>query len=652
MIKRYIFLLCSLILFCLAVFFAKPVETELVKAFISPNNVLENYIVKLANISSKKINVIFYGDEIADVENLMEDFPDVKSVSQTVLEVYKNYPINFISEKRRNLLKNKKYDVIEQEALENLYNPLGIIISPLEDDPYLFSTDYVKSLAQMEQNDIKNYDGKFYALLRLDIQDEGDLKTIIDYAKDKNIYLTGTPVHSYFAAKTSNIEINMICIFSILALLALCKFYFRSVKIIIPIGLSILFGFLIGFSVSVLIFRQLHILTFVFSTSLIGISLDYSLHYFLTSKEKMFKKSLTNSMITTVLAFLPLLFSNITILKQIAVFTSFGLLGVYLFVLIIMPMWKLDIQKNGNLQKFKINPYFLLIIPVVIFVGMFRLHFDDNIKNLYIPPQKLMIAEQTYQKVFKPITPEFLIVKGKSVDEILQKEEKIEGFGLSNFVASKSKQQENLKLVEELYKNNLEEYNSKIGVKFLPKKSVIYDVDNFPLNQNFMLDKNTSFMIVNRASGDSINVVDEISKILYKLRKECLILLPVAILALFTFLSIIYGLKNSLKICVSPVLGILFTIGCLCLFNNTLNLFNLIGLFLILGFSLDYSIFRFNGGEKSKDAVFISMLSTALSFLLLSFTSFKLISSLGITLFIGIAISYVLSLFMIKSNHD
>ena len=55
---------------------------------------------------------------------------------------------------------------------------------------------------------------------------------------------------------------------------------------------------------------------------------------------------------------------------------------------------------------------------------------------------------------------------------------------------------------------------------------------------------------------------------------------------------------------------------------------------------------------KIKDAVFISMLSTALSFLLLSFTSFKLISTLGLTLFIGITTSYIASLFMIKSKHD
>ena len=106
MIKRILFLFCSIMIFCLALVLAKPVDTELIKAFISPQNKVENYIVKLANISSKKINVIFYGDTQEDVENLKADFPNFQSAPQSIIDVYKNYPINFISDKRRNLLKN------------------------------------------------------------------------------------------------------------------------------------------------------------------------------------------------------------------------------------------------------------------------------------------------------------------------------------------------------------------------------------------------------------------------------------------------------------------------------------------------------------------------------------------------------------------
>ena len=58
-----------------------------------------------------------------------------------------------------------------------------------------------------------------------------------------------------------------------------------------------------------------------------------------------------------------------------------------------------------------------------------------------------------------------------------------------------------------------------------------------------------------------------------------------------------------------------------------------------------------NGGKESKDAVFISFISTFISFTLLAFTSFKLISSMGIILAIGLLTSYLLGLaFFLKKE--
>ena len=129
-------------------------------------------------------------------------------------------------------------------------------------------------------------------------------------------------------------------------------------------------------------------------------------------------------------------------------------------------------------------------------------------------------------------------------------------------------------------------------------------------------------------------------------------LLPCTLAVLFILLSFMYGIKNAFRISISPVLGILFTVGILSLFGECLNLFHILGLFLIAGFSLDYSIFRLNCGGESKDAVFMSAASTAFSFLLLSFTGFKLVSSIGLTLFLGITVSYILSLFIVKSEDN
>ena len=56
--KRIGFIILSLIFFAAAFLQAKPVETELLKAFITPNSQAEKNIVKIAGMSSKKLNII------------------------------------------------------------------------------------------------------------------------------------------------------------------------------------------------------------------------------------------------------------------------------------------------------------------------------------------------------------------------------------------------------------------------------------------------------------------------------------------------------------------------------------------------------------------------------------------------------------------
>lgn len=657
--KQVLFLIFSIIIFIIALIQAKPADVELIKAFISPQSETEGYLVKLANLSSKKVNIIFEGDSLEEIEEMKSGFPRSTKDFSSLIEIYSKYPGNFLSPQTRELLIKKDYRHVQKSALNSLYNPFGIYISPPDKDPYLLATDFVLSF----ENETKEFEGKYYSVLHTEVQNNKELEDILQLAAGKSIYVTGTPVHSYNQSRKSTLEINVICLISTFALILLCRFYFRSLKILIPIFLSILFGFLFGFSVSSIIFKKLHVLTFVFSTSLIGISLDYSLHYFLTGKDRGFNKSLTASMLTTAAAFWGLLFSNIEVLRQIGIFTSFGLIGVYLFVRIILPLFG---EYSGVNSFPKINlprRYFLAAIFAVILCGLFRVKFDDNIKNMYIPPKPLLAAESLYQKVFTPKSSAFLIIKGKNINEILTREEGVNegvneggvnanGLSLSSFVSSQERQKENIALVQDLYKNDLKNYENKLGVKFEPQKPEYYNPEDFPLKSEFELDENTSFMMVSDEVEGALNIGDEISKILKRLRVECFTILPCLFVVLFVILGLFYGLKNAFRITISPLLGIIFTVALLSLCGVNLNLFHILGLFLILGFSLDYSIFRLKGDEKSKDAVFMSAASTAFSFLLLSCTSFKLISSLGITLFIGVSVSYLLSLFMIKSNHE
>ena len=659
MFKKIIFFLTATIIFIVGIFSLKGIDTEITRAFLNNNSNL----IKLAQLSSKNLNIIFESDNPQRVEELKNEYRQYNPIFSDVINIYGSYPENFLSENIKSQLEKKDYKTIENDALIRLYNPFGIFLSDPSNDPYRLSGDFLNSLSKRYETEIKEYQGKFYSSTQVEIDNNKELENILNKQKqldDGKIYLTGTPIHSYLASKNSSFEINIICIISTLALILLCKFYFKSYKIILPILASIIFGFLMGFSVSSIIFHKIHILTFVFSTSLIGISLDYSLHYYLNDNNKLFIKNLTNSMLTTVFAFLILNFSGIELLKQIGIFTASGLLGVYFFVVFILSKnndFKINILSKFDITKFK--PLILSIIFGITVLGFFNLKFNDNLKNLYTPPKELMKSERLNQELFGQKNIKYILINGKNTDEILKKEEKMDiknSISLSDFIFSTDKQKENFLLVKELYKNNLKSYGkflSQAQIKALENKNFIhYDVENFPLKQKFMLDNNTSFIITSENVDNAIDPALEISKELKKIRIQCLKLFPIVFVILYLFLSFNYGLKQAFRIIISPLLGILFSISIISLFNIPINLFNILALFLILGFSLDYSIFRTQICEKSKDAVFISFLSTAFSFLMLSFVRFKLISSLGITLFIGITISYLLSLFMIKSGNE
>ena len=696
---RIVFSIFFLLITIFAIVRFSPVETQLLQGFIRPEGIKNQQLLKLANLSSSTINVIFEADDYEDLALVKEkfvenfDFGNIKFADNDfskILEIYKNNPENFLSKNTKKLLSEKKYSEVANESLKRLYNPLAIYIQTPDIDPYLLVTDYVMSLqnSTFTNREAVEFDGKIYSLQQLELTNgnNDDVEGLLNYQKLLNsdssgeIYLTGTPIHSAVTSKKSAFEINIICLISTLALILLSKFYFRSFKILFPIVVSISFGLLFGYLACNAIFGGIHILTFVFSTTLIGISLDYSLHYFLAREHKDFSKNLTSSMLTTVLTFLLLLFSGVEILKQIAIYTSFGLVSVYSVVSLFFPYLKgFEIEKKNSIELPDLTKYKKIILPVIIgiiLVGLCKISFNDDIKNLYNPSKSLLKAEILYKKAFEMPDVSFLTVRGENYDSIIAKEEQIskildeqniEYYSLSKILPSIETQKENQKLVKELYISNLDEYanflnkNQRDNLKKSVKDFVAIDYgsENFDMENKFLLDKNTSFMVVFDADDfeylqdndvNFISVSKNITKELKHFRELCLKILPFMFGVLFILLILVFKFKKACKIILPPFLGTCFAIAVLSLFNQPLNMFNILAMFLIMGFSIDYSIFRASGDKNSKDAVLISFISSAMSFSLLSFTSFKLISSLGLVLFLGISISYILSLVLISEE--
>ena len=692
-------------------------ETNILKAIFSTNE--DNLLVDLSTRFSSKINVIIESDDYDEAETVAKTFyakldktkmhsSDINATG--IIRDYEKYQNNLLSNKTRKLLINKDYNAVVANSYEALYNPVMPPIGSIEQDPFLLLTDFVMNLNENSQTPTDftpiQLNDKFYSLIMLDVDNElalsptvlnSEVKKLVDLQNELSkdgakVYLTGAPVHSYFASSHSIFEINLICILSTLFVIGLIFWYFGSLLPLIPIAVSIGLGIYAGYCVTALIFKDIHILTFVFSTTLIGVCVDYSLHYFVALKEgkngvdaiKDIFKSLTVSLITTVSAFLILLFADFVLLRQISVFTITGLVTVYGVVVLGYPMIN-GVLATKTLHKcMKYEPMLLqwatCVAPLLSFLaalflifGLFCTHFDDNIKNMYTPPKNLLNAEKLFTEIAGTnADTSIFVVKGENLQDILQKEEKIadklndensSGYqALSKFVPSEKRQKSNQILRKELYSAKLYDYaeflptqtrlqliNANFGSDFL---SVNKDFEF--LKKNFLIDENTSIMLVSGYKGQAIdgvkiiNFQKDISSQIRHCRKICLALLVPIFGLLYLLLAKIYDFKSAVKILAPSVCAVVFVFAVLGLFGCAINLFPLLAIFLIIGFGLDYSVFRFTNSEKSGDSVLLSCLTTVFSFALLAFAGFKLISSLGTVLALGLLSSYIFSIKLIS----
>lgn len=678
--------------------FTHPLKTEtnLLKAVFS-NSSADETVVLLSGRYSAGINVLVEAPsqsltfQTAEkfYNSVNKDFFKVKDFDfSEVLSEYQKYNKNLLSLSSKKKLEQKKFDEIVHESYLRLIDPFSIMLVPLNQDPFMLFDDYIKSLDNGNLDSIE-YNGKYYKVMSLEVNNQDALspdivnkqiKTLVDLQDeisndDVKIYLTGTPVHSYYASSRSMLEVNIICVLSFLFIIGICYFYFGNLKLLFPIALGLGAGILSGYLVCSIVFSSIHVLTFVFSTTLIGICIDYMLHYFIEKDLDNILKSLTVSMLTTVSAFAVLLFSGVELLKQISIFTMTGLFTVYSAVVLFCPFVKIETsRKNISFQiPDKIKKIFVIFVILVSVVGMFFLKFNDDIRNLYVPSKKLMGAE----KLFASVTGgnrkiSFAVVSGQNIQDILEKEEIIsqnlhsnDYQALSKFVPSIKQQKMNFELRKSLYKSKLNAYAEFLSPKekqqLLSERQGNDFLEYMPVFSEFLLSDNRSLMvlydinnpkIITDSGAEYVDVTRDITQKIRNCRISCVrMLLPIFVI-LFALLALIYKPKTAIKITMPSVFAALFAISLVSITGQEINLFHILAIFLIVGFGLDYSVFRASGIKSSSDAVLLSCLTSVFSFLLLAFTGFKLISSLGFILSTGLTISYLTSLLFDYKRED
>ena len=145
-----------------------------------------------------------------------------------------------------------------------------------------------------------------------------------------------------------------------------------------------------------------------------------------------------------------------------------------------------------------------------------------------------------------------------------------------------------------------------------------------------------------------INIKQVSRSVIDNFRDEAIKLIFIGLLTIVVVLALF--LRNNqrlLQVCFIVGMSLLATLALLNLLGESLSLFHLISLLLVLGLGLDYSLFftRKTSGQAERDKTSYGMLvcfgSTALVFGMLATSGIPVLNAIGLTVMAGVFFSFV-----------
>ena len=693
--------------------FQNSIETFFLQNSSEIKILIESYDFDKAKNSAIEIeNYIKQNFENVAVNLYSKNYDDI-------LETIIKYKYQLISKEIREVLLNNQASRVAEEGIANFYSPFFIpIVDNIEDDPFFVLNSKLIELLQNNNNietrdgiNFINYEGKFNVLLKMDIDKKIDSMIFFDRLtellrkmendEEIKIYISGVPIHAYYSQKSAQKEITIISAVSLIFICLIFLFIFKSVKPYIISMISIAVSSATSFFLLSILLDSIHIFTFVFGTSLIGVSLDYSIHFITEwynekDKKEVLRKilpSMSLSFMTTIASYFALSLTSLSLLKQTALFSIFGLASSFLTVIIIYPI----IFKNDNrflreniLNKTKnilagyvdfLNIKFVLFLTIfvililIINIPKLKVNFSSN--QLYNPPDFLTYNEtEIYKRLNSSLSRNIIISRGNSLTEALENEETLENYftnyiALSKIFYSKSRQRENIKLVEDnlmpLLKKQTEdlgfdnEIYNKIKSEFESVKNEFLNIEDLIESMDelkkLIVKNNGKYFIISTTGETETKIIEnenikifninlEINEALDKTARTAIKTALIAYIIIFFFMIIFLSKKHAIAIMIIQIISILINLSVHSIFNFSVNIFSVFALILSIGISIDYCIF-FSKSKAKKEvtflSIFLAMITTALSFGTLSFSGFIPVKSFGLFLFIGILVTFLLS---------
>lgn len=365
-----------------------------------------------------------------------------------------------------------------------LASPLSTLVSQAApDDPFLAIPRFFERMQSQRGASLASIDGRFIADERFAVFLVGTTASAFDAESQRAVLAGLASAHEAVAAssgagpmessglarfsiraeETIKADIQRTTIFSLLGLFALCLFVLRSFRLVamttVPIGCAML----CATAVSLLLYGRVHGLTFAFGASLIGVCVDYVVHFYVHHTMRPDARgaratlhriwpALALGASTTAIGFAVIAGSSFPGLRQVAIFASVGIVAALLSTRIILPYLfgsgpvnsavrdRLAAALMARFRRLRAAPklsWALLAIAVgLTTVGAATVSWEEDLTEMgRLDPEMLAEDERVRERVARFDQGRFIIALASDEESALQINDKI-GDALANASAA------------------------------------------------------------------------------------------------------------------------------------------------------------------------------------------------------------------------
>lgn len=524
---------------------------------------------------------------------------------------------------------------------------------------------------------------------------------------------TGTLLFSSFGTQSAQKEISTIGLGSTLGVIFLVWFGFRSFRPMFTEFIAVTSGTLVAFVITHWIFHEIHLMTLVFGASLVGVCVDFSFYFMALQSQhrgvkgftilKPILPSLFMGLMTTLVAYIFLSFAPFPGFRQIAVFSIVGLSAAWITSILLLPRLKalnaqpaiqsLSFIGQARAYVLQHNPLRYALIFVILCTSLSSLMLiqsNDDIRNLQSMDQGLKQEDAYVTDHFgQQQSGDYFVIHADDSTQVEQLEQQLIGQlehlksqgdltafqAIGQSIPSLSMQQQNIQYLQQIPTSELKAYAAAMQLnerdvldwQTALKKTSLLNLSDFQQHPLAFLtqNKNERLVLLQGIKHENlfkqlqnphvklIRPVHDLSELFKAHRIQAQYLLIYALIALAIGLALIYGVSSVIPLILPVSLALLSTFAVQVWLGVEINLFSIMGTFLIIGIGVDYAIFYRHGHDHPQVvgmALFLCMMSTLLGFGLLSLSHTYAIHCFGLTVLFGVIFSFVFATIFTKAD--